>query len=90
VKPLRWCPEKSRWLKGIRGISFDELVLGRVVDIVDHPIRTNQRLMLFDYLGYIWVVPFVENEAEFFLKTLYPSRKYTQEFRRKGGFHEID
>lgn len=40
--------------------------------------------MLFEYRGYVWVVPYVADENEIFLKTLYPSRKYTT-LHKKGG-----
>ncbi|PJC46521.1 MAG: hypothetical protein CO036_02400 [Candidatus Omnitrophica bacterium CG_4_9_14_0_2_um_filter_43_12] len=39
--------------------------------------------MLFKYKGYIWVVPYVEEKDYIFLKTLYPSRKFTKFYR--GG-----
>ena len=32
---------------------------------------------------YIYLVPFVETEAEIFLKTIIPSRKATRQFRSK-------
>jgi hypothetical protein len=35
-------------------------------------------MMLFECKGYIGIVPFVESGDELFLKTLFPSRKYTQ------------
>ena len=41
--------------------------------------------MLFEYKGYIWVVPFVKSSEEMFLKTLYPSRKYTTIYRKEKG-----
>jgi len=41
--------------------------------------------MLFEYKGYIWVVPFVKANGEIFLKTLYPSRKYTKIYRKERG-----
>lgn len=53
-----------------------------MVAIQKHPKKENQKVMLFEYREYIWVVPFVENEGEIFLKTLYPSRAYTRIYRR--------
>jgi hypothetical protein len=38
--------------------------------------------MLFEYKGKMWVVPFVDSEKERFLKTLYPSRKYTKLYEK--------
>ena len=34
--------------------------------------------MLFEYKGYAWVVPFVEEDDYYFMKTLFPSRKFTK------------
>ena len=73
-----WSEVKSRRLKRIRGVSFEEILGERLVDVVNHPIRENQRLMIFERRGYCWVVPCVEKDGECFLKTLYPSRKFTK------------
>lgn len=40
--------------------------------------------MLFEYRGYVWVVPYVETGGELFLKTLFPSRKYTKLYKQGG------
>ncbi len=34
--------------------------------------------MFFEYRGYVWVVPCIEEIDYYFLKTLFPSRKYTK------------
>lgn len=35
--------------------------------------------MLFEHKRYVWLVPYVtEKNGDIFLKTLYPSRKYTK------------
>jgi len=34
--------------------------------------------MLFDINDYIYLIPYVEDETEIFLKTIIPSRKATQ------------
>lgn len=36
--------------------------------------------------GYVYLVPFVENDEEIFLKTIIPSRKATKQYG--GGSHE--
>ena len=79
---IAWNPVKSERLKKTRGVSFEEILKGKLIDIKDHHIRANQQLMLIDFKGYIWLVPFVEKEDSIFLKTLYPSRKYTKLYRR--------
>ena len=84
MKPVRWNTLKSERLKKTRGVSFEEISSAKMVDIKDHPSRANQKIMLFDYKGYIWLVPFVETDEEIFLKTLYPSRQYTKIYRKRG------
>ena len=82
MKEFKWNELKSRRLKKVRGVSFEELITEEIVDIKRHPARERQSLMLFRYKGYIWVVPYVEEKDYIFLKTLYPSRKYTKIYRR--------
>ena len=38
--------------------------------------------MLFKLKGYIWIVPYVEEKDYIFLKTLYPSRKFTKLYKK--------
>ena len=38
-------------------------------------------LMLFELNGYILTVPYVQKGDELFLKTIFPSRKYTKRWR---------
>ena len=82
MKELLWSLVKSERLKKTRGVSFEELIQARLVAVKQHPGRAHQHVMLFDYKGYIWVVPFVETDEAIFLKTLFPSRKYTRLYRK--------
>lgn len=82
MKPLRWSPDKSRLLREVRGVGFEQLVTSRFVGVEGHGKRANQHLMLFEFRDHIWVVPFVEADDHFFLKTAFPSRKRTREYRR--------
>lgn len=76
---LSWNVLKNKRLKKTRGVSFEELVSrGRLIDVRQHPARMLQNVLLFEYRNYVWVVPFVTDGGELFLKTLYPSRKYTK------------
>jgi hypothetical protein len=81
---LKWDPRKSEWLKRARGVSFEEIVRSKLLAIEQHPARENQQIMVFEHRNYIWVVPCVEGADEFFLKTLYPSRKYAQRYGPGG------
>lgn len=78
MKDIRWSVEKSQMLRKNRGMSFEELIQGRLIAVKKHSRRIHQNVMLFEYEDYIWVVPYVENKDEIFLKTLFPSRKYTK------------
>lgn len=79
---IRWDINKSDKLKRERGISFEEIIQAKLLAIKEHPNRTHQSVMLFEYQHYIWVVPYVVNGNEIFLKTLFQSRKYTKMWRR--------
>ncbi|MGR3220015.1 MAG: toxin, partial [Candidatus Anammoxibacter sp.] len=63
-----------------RGTSFEDLLnKGNLISVKRHPKRKEQNIMLFEFKKYIWIVPYVEEEkGTIFLKTLYPSRKYTK------------
>lgn len=82
MKEMQWSLLKSGRLKRTRGASFEDIVQAKLVAVKRHSRRANQQVMLFEYQGYIWVVPFVESEGHLFLKTLYPSRKYTALYKR--------
>ena len=83
-----WDEEKSTRLKKERGISFDEvanLILEKkYVDIMMHPKRAGQRMFLIPINGYIHVVPFVvDDDNNFVLKTIFPSRKFQKKYEGK-------
>jgi hypothetical protein len=40
----------------------------------------HQRQIVIELDHYAWVVPYVEDEEEMFLKTLFPSRKATRDY----------
>ena len=87
MKIYVWNPEKNEVLKNTRGISFEEVVLnielGNEVDIFDHPNQNDysgQRISVVLIEGYAYLVPFVEDNDEIFLKTIIPSRKATKQY----------
>ena len=80
---IRWDLAKNQQLKKNRGVSFEELMQSKLIAIKEHPAKSHQNIMLFEYQDYVWVVPYVKKEEnEIFLKTLYPSRKYTKAYQR--------
>jgi hypothetical protein len=83
---IRYEEGKNQILKKVRGIGFDDILLGKFLDEVPHPSKTNQMIWFFYFEGYVHLVPCVYNERkrEIFLKTLYPSRKYTKLYKTRG------
>ena len=88
MKYLNWDSEKNEILKRMRGISFEEIVCliesGQILGIEENPGRSNQKMYILEIENYAVVVPFVEKDNEIFLKTAFPSRKYTKRYRLKG------
>jgi len=80
VKEIRFNLEKNAELQRTRKITFEKLLGSRFIGIEEHAKREHQSLMLFEYKGYVWVVPFVEEEEYYFLKTAFPSRKHTKKY----------
>ena len=91
MKPFRWGPEKNEQLKRERGISFEQMVVaieaGGMPDILAHPNAAkypNQKVLVVASDGYAYLMPFVEQEDHFFLKTVIPSRKATRDYLNQG------
>jgi hypothetical protein len=68
-----------------RGLSFEEIVFyiesGGLLDDIVHPNTEqypNQRIFVVGIEDYVYLVPYVENQDEVFLKTIIPSRKFTK------------
>lgn len=87
MKHFAWNPEKNEQLRKERGVSFEDVVFhieaGDEVDIFDHPNQERypgQKVSVVLIEGYAYLVPFVESEAEIFLKTIIPSRKATKQY----------
>jgi hypothetical protein len=82
MKEIRWNLLKNERLKKVRGVSFEEIIKAELIAVKRHPSRENQNIMLFKYKRYIWIVPYVVEKDYIFLKTLFPSRKYTREYKK--------
>ena len=90
MKPFDWSEEKNKWLKKERDISFEQVVLsvenGKLFDVIRHPNPAkyeNQCIYVIEIEGYAYMVPYVENDDVIFLKTIFPSRKYTKLYIKK-------
>ena len=85
VPEVQWNQEKAELLRIKCGVSSDDIVpqieQGDVLDDLEHPNQERypgQRIFVVNIQGYAYVIPYVENEAGIFLKTIYPSRKATR------------
>lgn len=89
MKYLDWSLEKNDWLKKNRDIGFDEvaiaLIEGDLLDVIDNPSKNfpKQKVFIVKINKYIYYVPFIEDEAKFFLKTIIPSRKAKKKYLNK-------
>jgi uncharacterized DUF497 family protein len=87
MKVFKWNPEKNEILATERGITFEEIVhmieAGTPVIETDHPNPEkypNQKILIVNVEGYAYLVPYVQDKDELFLKTIIPSRKATQKY----------
>lgn len=85
MKVITWNEEKNKRLKIERRIGFETILSliedGDIIDIRDNPKYPNQKYFFFVIDEYVYCVPFVETETKIFLKTIFPSRKYTKQFK---------
>lgn len=84
---FKWNVEKNEALSKARGITFEEIVQkiesGAKITEMDHPNKDkypNQKIMIVNVDGYAYLVPFVIDGNEYFLKTIIPSRKATKKY----------
>ena len=91
MKSFRWNPLKNETINGERGISFERIVVaieaGGLLDILAHPNQAKyprQHVLVVACDNYAYLVPFVEEETYFFLKTVIPSRKATRDYLNQG------
>ena len=92
MKYVAWEPKKNERLKTERGISFEEVIEAivdeQVIGRFPHPNQErypSQQVYVVAVDEYVYIIPFVEDEENIFLKTIYPSRKYTKKYIEKGG-----
>ena len=85
MKIYNWSAEKNEQLIVERGISFEEVVFfienNGLLDDIAHPNSqdySHQRIFVVAVESYVYLVPYVENTDEIFLKTIIPSRKFTK------------
>jgi hypothetical protein len=91
MEPFRWSSAKNAWLKRERHLSFEQIVVaiesGGLLDVLAHanPSRyPRQRVLVVADGGYVFLVPFVEEDEYYFLKTIIPSRKARRDYLEQG------
>ena len=87
MKYFDWNDEKNEMLKKVRGVSFEQvelaIALGDLVDRIKHPNPAKypeQKVFLVKIENYIYSVPYIEDDAKIFLKTIIPNRKATKPY----------
>lgn len=87
MKYFSWNPEKNELLRTERQISFDDVVFyieqGFLLDVLEHPNQEKykgQKIFVVQMDDYVYLVPFIEDDHEIFLKTIIPSRKATKQY----------
>lgn len=72
-------------------MSFESIVVaieaGGLLDILAHPNTkkyAHQKVLVVSIQNYAYLVPFVEEEVSYFLKTVIPSRKATHAYLSPG------
>jgi uncharacterized DUF497 family protein len=96
MKSFNWNTDKNLILKETRSISFEEVVLAilnhQVKEVYNHPNQEKyqgQKIYEIEINDYIYLVPFIENENDYFLKTIIPSRKATKKQKQKQDENKL-
>jgi len=84
---FKWNSDKNEHLFETRGISFDEVVQaiadGQLLGDDKHPNHKKypkQRIFIVSINGYAYMIPYVIDGEDYFLKTIIPSRKAQKKF----------
>jgi len=89
MKVFRWDNYKNERLKQERGVCFEQVVIlmerEDVLDTIEHPNQLRypgQKIAVVSIDDYAYLVPYVQQSDEIFLKTIIPSRKATNKYMR--------
>lgn len=87
MKIFKWNEGKNEQLKYERDISFEDVLIAidenQLLDVLEHHNHDkypNQKIFVVQIKGYAYLIPFVEDDTEIFLKTIIPSRKATKDY----------
>ncbi len=89
MKVFRWDNEKNELLKSSRGVCFEQVVIlmerEEILETIEHPNQDRypgQKIATVVIDNYVYLVPYVQESDEIFLKTIIPSRKATNKYVR--------
>lgn len=92
MKGFEWNDDKNKWLKKCRNISFEEIVFfienGGLVDSYEHPNKKKyprQSIFIVQTDSYVYLVPYVEEEDYYFLKTIIPNREAKKNYQEENN-----
>ena len=87
---FRWDNEKNELMRTTIGVCFEQVVLlmekGKILDTIENPNQEKypgQKIAVLMIDTYVYLVPYVENNEEIFLKTITPSRKAANKYVRE-------
>ena len=87
---FRWDNEKNEWLIKHRGVCFEQVVLlfdrEEILNVYEHPRQKRypgQKIAIVSIDDYAYLIPYVKEGDDIFLKTIIPSRKATREYLRR-------
>lgn len=87
MKYFDWNEDKNELLKLKREAFFEDVLVaidsGNLLDVIENPNTErypNQKMFVVNIGNYVYLVPFVEDEEKYFLKTMFPSRKMTKKY----------
>jgi len=82
MKFFRWDSEKNELLKKNRGVCFEQIVIlmerEEILETVENPKQdkySGQKIAIVQIDDYAYLVPYVQENDEIFLKTIIPNRK---------------
>ena len=88
MKYIDWSAEKNEWLIKNRDVSFEicvpYIIQGDILDIIkNHSPYEHQKIFIININGYVYKVPYVEDDEKYFLKTIYPSSVETKKYLQR-------
>lgn len=95
MKEINWNSQKAEALRSDptrNNVSFrdclEQIEQGKFLADIPNtaPGFSHQRIFVVEIDNYAYGVPYVETEKEIFLKTVYPSRRYTEFYLVKNDY----